>query len=208
MTLSPAKRYNRPVLWRRHLIPEPLLSHARAVVSLTEGAARFFKSPSDANAFAAAQAKKAAQSAGRRGTNALKALRHAHREDWLVLLRLLSDCSEEAGWAVEETARFETPIDALLVRMGSGLRDACADLGAALSCLSDRARCEGLIVTAKRRALEVERLHRQARFNAHEEANVVLGLKEGAVARRLSQAAEAVQCAADRLSELLAMEAV
>lgn len=174
---------------------------------MTEEAARFFKSPSDANAFAAAQAKKAAQDAGRRGVDALKALKHAQREDWLVLSRLLRDCGEEAGWAVEETARFETPIDALLVRMASGLRDACADLGAALSCLSDRARCEGSIVTAKRRALEVERLHRQARSSAHEEPNVVLGLKEAGSARRLSQAAEAVQAAADRLSELLALEA-
>lgn len=202
-----AKRYNRPVIWRRHLPPEPLLSHARAVLLLAQAAARFFKSPTDANAFSAAEAKKAAQKGGREAAADLKALKEPRREDWLVLLRLLGDCAAEAGWAVEECARFKLEPDARLARMAGGLRDACADLGAALSGLSDRPRCEDLVVAAKRRAGEVERLHRSARSAAHERANVVSGLKEAAAARRLSQAAEAVQRAADRLGELLAVEA-
>ncbi len=140
---------------------------------MTTGAARFFTDPSSANAFAAYEAKREV----RRLRAEARGVKGPEREDWLAGSRLLALSCDEAGWGVEETARFAADCDESLAGMSAGLRDASVDLAAALGRLGDPARCQTLLAHAKARALEVERLHRKARSAAHESPNVVSGLK-------------------------------
>jgi hypothetical protein len=184
-----------------------LLGQARAAASLAEAAARFFRSPSDANAFAAAEESKAARLDYQRALPVFRALSHPRRQDCLALSRLLHDCAEESGWAVEEAKRFEAEVDESLSAMAASLRDAVSAVQAALAALGERPLCEARLIEAKRGAGEVERLHRLARADSFDDPNAVSGLKAAAVARRLSQAAEAVSGAADLLGELLVVEA-
>ena len=188
---------------RRSPSPKPVLGQSQGVVTLTTGAARFFRDPSTANAFAAYEAKLEV----RRLRASARGVTGPEREDWLAVSRFSALSSDEAAWAVEETARFKADCDESLAVMSAGLRDAAVDLAAALGKLSDPAACQSLLAAAKARALDVERLHRKARSAAHESANVVSGLKSKEVAKRLSQAAEALQQAADRIAEILGVRA-
>lgn len=206
MEVPPSKRYNRRVLLRRPLIPESLLGHARAVAALTEGAALFFRAPTDANAFAASLAHKAAQESEHLGRESLKALKDPRREDWLGVLGRLSDCAAETGWAVSEAARFRGEVDEDQRSTADSLRQACAALESALRSLGDASRCQAALVACKKHAAQAERSSRRVRGSAHESANVVSGLKAAAGAKRLSQAAEALQGAADLIAEVLAVE--
>lgn len=192
---------------RSTLLPELLPQRALAVSGQAEAAVRFFRFPSDANAFSAARSAKVRRREHQLAVQALRGLRRPRREELLSLLRFLGDCLEETSQAVAEANRFEIGADGGLLCMAQDISKAVSELSAAMAVFGDGQRCQEHLLKAKRHADEVER--RRHRKKAHGPGNfaIVYGLKSAAVARRLSQAAAAVSSAVDLLGELLAVEA-
>lgn len=191
---------------RSNLLPELLPQRALAVAGQAEAAVRFFRFPSDANAFSVAQSAKAQRQEHQLAFQDLRGLRHPRREEFLGLLRFLGDCLEETSRAVAEANRFEIGTDGGLLCMAQDSGRALSELSAAMAVFGQDQRCQGRLFQAKRYADEVER--RRRRKKAHGPGNfaIVKVMKSATVARRFSQAAEAVSGAADILGELLAVE--
>ncbi|HAM35257.1 MAG TPA: hypothetical protein DEB40_06255 [Elusimicrobia bacterium] len=187
------------MVWRRSPVPEALLGQAQACVLVAARTASFFQAPTAANAFSVHEARLAARRLRERTQAALKGL----CRDWQTLSRLFDAAAQQAAAGAAEGYRFNISAAGGWAAMAGGLRDATRDLAEALAAVQDGRRCEALIVTAKRRAAEVERLRRGARTQALNEPNVVVELKERTVLRRLSQSAEACQQAADCMAEVL-----
>jgi len=189
--------------WRRGPVPEALAEQAQAGVAVAALAARFFRRPTEANAFAVHQARLRARREALAAAAALKAGRDLRRREWLALSRRLAQAAEEGAAGAAEGSRFGVAGVPDLPAMSAGLRDAGRDLVAALAALPDAPRCEARLIAAKRRAAEVERLRQRARAAALDGPNVVTELKLRTVLQRLSRAAEALQQAADGVAEML-----
>jgi hypothetical protein len=176
-------------------------------MAVAEQAARFFRRPSQANAFAAHEARLEARRETAAAVSWLKAgpdtMGGSRGDDWLGLLGLWGAAAEATAAAVSEAERFGVAGGVALAGVAAGLRDASRDAATALAALREGARCEELLVAAKRQAAEAERLRRGALAAALGEANMVTELKMGTVLRRLGDAAEAWQQAADAVAEVL-----
>lgn len=124
----------------------------------------------------------------------------SEKGDLLEASRFLEDACDALWRSVEEAARFEAKDDRFLTM--------ARELAEALETLKDAVNAEGdaavaALVDIKRRAMEIERMHRDVRRSAHDDPRFVAGLKTGAVGQRLSDAAEGLQKACDALSERL-----
>lgn len=120
------------------------------------------------------------------------------------LLDALSVVSWEISKAEEEAKLFSVSADGGINKMSAGVSDASSSMKQALKYLGDRARCEPYLIEVKKKALEVERLHRRARADALEDVNVVSSIKRKEIYRHFSQAAEGLQKAADLMAGILA----
>lgn len=182
--------------------PKPISAQAEALVSVTTSAARFFKTSAEVWALTAHEGLKA-RALRRSCAQALKSLEDPSRGDWLTLSRVLAETSDEVCWAVEEADRFKVGADQYSVGLSGRLKEAAAEYLKAVRVFAKKERCAEHLAAAKRTSLEAEMLFRKARASALGDVNVVSGLKNGEVYRRLSQAAEGVQKAADLLAEIL-----
>lgn len=171
--------------------PPELAQQAGDVAALARLAADFF-----AGKVAAAEARPARLTARRSARAALEAL----TGDWLAISRRLEEACEQTWLAVDEAARFESA-HARFAEMSAELARAAAAVEGALG--APEAAAARDIVEAKKRAMEIERMHREVRRGAQDDPRFVAGLKTSAVALRLSEAAEAMQRAADALAERL-----
>lgn len=191
-----------PMSRLRSPVPEALSGQAQACVAASAQAALLFRSPTADNAFAARAARIRSWRCGLEAAAKLKGGRF--QQQWLDLSRRLAEAAQESAAAAAEACRFGVAGFADLAAMSAGLRDSVRDLGAALKCLDKwPSRCEALMVAAKRRAAEAERLGRSSRAAALESHNAVADLKARTVLHRLGRAAEACQQAADRIAEIL-----
>lgn len=182
--------------------PEKVVAQAEALVSVTTVAARFFKTSAEIWALTAHEALKA-RALRKSCAAALKDLADPSRSDWLSLSRILAETADEAAWAVEEADRFKVSGDRYIVGMAGRLKEAAAEYVKAIRAFAEEERCAGHLAASKKTALEAEELFRQARASALKDVNVVSGLKNGEVYRRLSQAAEGLQKSVDLLAEIL-----
>lgn len=114
--------------------------------------------------------------------------------DWLALARRLEDAADLLWRAVEESARLEAS--------DKSFGPMARELSEALAAVTSGGDVDA-ILEAKKRAMEIERMHRGVRKSAQDDPRFVVGLKTGAVGLRLSDAAEAVQRACDILAEML-----
>jgi hypothetical protein len=189
--------------WRRSSpLPEALASQGRACVAAADQAARFFRSPSRAGAYAAHQAGLLARREAAAAAAALAEGRNARRRDWLAFSRRLAAGAQELAAGAAEASRFGVADAAGLAGGVAGLRACGRELEAALKAFCDGARCEAALA-AKRWALVAQRRLRLARADALESPGAVRDLKVRAVLGRLEAAAEAWQQAADRVAESL-----
>ena len=170
---------------------------ALACVAAMEQAARFFRNPSESGAFAAREAGLLARRAAPAG--AIPA--GVGRRDWLAVSRWLAQAAEEAAAGAVEAGRFSAAGD--FSAIATELCAAGRDFSAALKTLADGPRCAQLLVSAKRRAAQAQRLQLRGRAAALDDPNAVQELKACTVLRRLARAAEAWQQAADRVAQLL-----
>ena len=120
--------------------------------------------------------------------------------DRLSAARGLEQACDAAWRAVEEASRFEA-VDERFLPMARELAEALETLKVAVNAEGEAA--VAALVEVKRRALEIERMHREVRRSAQDDPRFVTGLKTGAVGLRLSDAAESVQAVCDALSERL-----
>lgn len=183
--------------------PEPILAQARALASVTSVAARFFKTSTEVWALTAHEGLKA-RGLRKSCAEALRNLGDPSQGDWLSLSRVLAEASDEASWAAEEAERFGVVGDKYAARMAEKLKAASAEYVKALRVFSRSESCAEHLAAVKRTALEAEGIYRKGRASALGDVNVVSGLKNGEIYRRLSQAAEGVQKSADLLAEILA----
>lgn len=183
-------------------VPEPLLKQAGAAVSSTRALVDFFEKSGPAQAACGTAVQEELKKA-KSLAQAVKAWPCRGREDWLVVSRCLSELADQAGWAVAESGRFRVPNEPSLSAMARGLAETAAEIAAALETLERGAECSAHLVRAKGKALEMERNYRQIRADHHGDVEVVKVLRSGEIYRRLSQALEASQQAADKLGELL-----
>jgi len=192
------------MLWRRGSpLPEILASQARACVAVAAQAARFFRTPSQAGAYAVHQAGLAARREATAAAAAVAALRGPQRRDWMTLSRQLAAAAREQAAGAAEAARFGVADFAGLAGSCAGLRDCGRELGAALETLRDGPRCEAGLVAAKRWALVAQRRQRLARAAALDAPDAVRDLKVRTVLRRLEAATEAWQEAVDCVAEVV-----
>jgi hypothetical protein len=190
------------MLWRRSSpLPEALASQARACVAVAAQAARFFRSPSQAGAYAVHLAGLQARREASAAVAAVSAGRDQRRRDWLTLSRRLAAAAREQAAGAAEAARFGVADFAGLAGSCAGLRDCGRELGAALEALPDGPRCEAGLVAAKRWALVAQRRQRLARAAALDAPDAVRDLKVRTVLRRLEAATEAWQEAVDSVTE-------
>lgn len=191
---------------RRAPVPLSLRGHARACVDVAAQAARFFRAPSEAGAFAVREAALSARRAGTETAAVLGSSEDARRRDWLALSRRLAEAASAAGSAALEAGRFGVG-DARLAPAAAALRDATRELESALGALGEVRQGEALVVSAKRKVAEAEALIRRGRDSALDEPDAVLDLKLRTVLRSLGRCADALQGAADRLAELVGVTA-
>ncbi len=174
-------------------VPRAATAQAECLAAQARLSADFFKSPSEAKAIVARDAR-------------AKFARHSKAPltgDWRTVSSRLIDASDHIAWAVDETLNFSLEKSALLGSMGASLMHAAAALSRAVSGFKSKA-CEGRLGEVRSRALETEETHRKARAKALNDPNVVSGLKVRGVIKRLSEAAEALQRSADELAGMLA----
>ncbi len=184
-------------LWSSVHVPKTLRGKADALAVQARLSAGFFHHPSEAKAIVAREARrKFAKSA----VSSLKG-------DWCSAARALTDSSDHLAWAVEETLNFEVPKIKLLSEMAVSLKHGALALGKALTVFGRPQRCEEALTDVRRWALQAERIHRDTLKKALNDPNVVSELKLKTVARRLSEAAEGLQRAADDIAALLALSA-
>ncbi|MDD5657084.1 MAG: hypothetical protein PHF00_07505 [Elusimicrobia bacterium] len=191
---------------RRSLVPTELRGQARACVEVAAQAALFFRVPSEAGAFAAREAGLAARRAGEAAASAIRSRADSRRSDWLGLSRFFAEAASQSAAAAAEAVRFGLR-GAQLAPLAAGLRDAARELEAALGAFGDARACAELVVSAKRRLLEAERLGRGCRDASLDGPDAVLDLKTRTVLRRLGGGADAWQRAADRIVELVEVAA-
>lgn len=129
-----------------------------------------------------------------RSQRSFKTSHAALKGDWLALARRLEDAAELLWRAVEESARLEAS--------DKGFAPMARELAEALRTIEAGGGVDA-ILEAKKRAMEIERMHRGVRKSSQDDPRFVVGLKTGAVGLRLSDAAEAVQRACDILAEML-----
>ena len=189
------------MLWRRSQLPEGLVGQALACAAVASEAARFFRAPSEAGAYAVHQAGLRAQQAA-----AIAAERGARRSEWLRLSRRLDEAAQEQVASAKEASRFGVADVAGLAKSSASLHHCGRELGAALEVWGRSTRCEAGLLAAKRWAQAAARCQRRARQAALDTPNAVLDLKVRTVLRRLSAATEAWQQAADCLAEILVGE--
>lgn len=180
-----------------------MLGQAQACAAVMAQAASFFRNPTAANALVVRDAGVQARRCAEAALAGLKLESDPRRRDWLELSRRLAEAASDAAAAAAEGHRFSVSGAPALVGMSAALRDAARELAAALAGGCRGAECEGLLVSAKQRASEVERVHRSERAAALDDPNVVQELKLRTVLGRLSRAAEACQQTADRIAEIL-----
>lgn len=180
--------------------PEALVKQARACASLARALSRALRDPESTH-----EARKSAAYARLAGAEALAGLKEAgaSARDWRLLSRDLVALAEYAAKAFEESELFGAEARGLRL-MADRLTQAVGALEQALRGRGET-RTERLL-HAKAKALEVEDLYRRMRAEILDDPATVRGLKLGAVARRLSDAAESAQNACDRLAERLGAE--
>lgn len=183
--------------------PSELVKQAEGAQALLEEAARFFKNPSEERAYLTHKAALKANSFYEEAQTAIRAGHGPWRENWLSISRHFMELLTETRKAVEETIRFKAAGGKDYAAMAGLLRDAGGDLIEAVNGVASGRPCEDSLIAAKKTAGEVERIYRSARFKALDAPNVVAGLKDKEIAKRLSDAAEAIQQAVDRVAELL-----
>lgn len=186
--------------------PGPVLAQAEALASVAAVAERFFKTSTEVWALTAHEANKA-RNLRKSCAEALKDFKDPSRGDWLSLSRILAETADEASWAVEESDRFKVGGDKYTARMAEKIKESAQECVKAMRVFSDKPLCAGHLAAVKKTALEAEGLYRQARSSSLGDVNVVSGLKNGEVYRRLSQAAEGLQKAADLMAEILVAHA-
>lgn len=173
-----------------------LSAQARAVEKTAAAARRYFDDPGEATAAMVLKARLDA----RRTRAAVDAELETHvgkRGDWLTVSAALADLADEAGWAVEEHARFR----AGLTVVGRRLSEALAGAAAALTAAIESPKSPGQALTrAKNKALQIEDIRKTARRAAIEQPRLAAELAAMAVLNRFSTAAEAVHRAADALA--------
>lgn len=182
-------------------MPAALAGQARACVEVAAQAARFFRAPGEAGAYAVHRAGLQARQQSAAAAAAVRAERGAPGRDWQVLCRWLAEAARAMAAGAAEAARFGAADAPGLASSCAGLRDCGREFGAALEALEDGPRCEALLVAAKRWALVAQQRQRQARDAALEAPNAVLDLKVRTVLRRLEAATEAWQQAVDCVAE-------
>lgn len=185
--------------------PVELAAQAQAVAETARRCADYFRQPSPE---ALRMADAARESCAARSKTARERLKGSHdkaREAWLAACGGLDRAGDLAWRAASEAQRFSAGAEALLP-LASPLALAAEAVAAAASQAAKPQRCAEALVEAKKLALEVERAHRHARRAAIDDPRFVDGLKARSVAQRLSDAAEALQQAADALVEGLAQE--
>jgi hypothetical protein len=192
------------MLWRRGApLPEELTAQRRASLAVAEQAARFFRAPSRAGAYAAHQAGLEARRAAAAAAAALAGSGASGRGAWLKISRRLAEGARELGAGVAEASRFGAADAAGLAGGVAGLRSCGRELERALAAWAREARDEDALVAAKRWALVAQRRLRLARTAALEGPGAVRDLKVRTVLRRLEAAVEAWQGAADRVAEFI-----
>ncbi len=181
-------------------VPGVILGQGEALAVLSGAAAHFFAEPSEARAQPVRD--------GRRRCEELRAgaktdLTGRSREDWLTVSRWIGETADHACRAVEEALTLGAS-DPALGPLASGVALSSACLGRALDQWGRPEKCERELAQAKR--LAAGTLHDWRRTRSREAASprVVASLKTGAVLQRLSDAAEGLSQAADRLGEMLA----
>ena len=161
------------MLWRRgSSLPEELTVQRRASLAVAEQAARFFRAPSRAGAYAAHQAGLEARRASAAAAAAL-----AGRRDWLEISRRLAEGARELAAGVAEASRFDVGDASGLAGGAAGLRSCGRELEKALSILAREAPDEETLVAAKRWALVAQRRLRLARTAALDGPGAVRDLK-------------------------------
>lgn len=173
-----------------------LLCQVEAAAAVVSAAGRFFADPS---ARSAARANLERRQAALDSRSVRPVLTKRESSVYLALARL----SDQAGRAAEDCARFQAPPPREARAMSARLEQALSALKRALKSWPEPS-CESDLIESKKLAAEVERLYRQARSQAHDDARFVGGLKDAAVCRRLSDAGDAAQEAAEALAEALA----
>lgn len=120
---------------------------------------------------------------------------------WKDYSRALARLCDEVARAAEEAARWGAEASRARLRQAAELERAAAALARAAA--GGGARAEASLVEAKKRVLEVERMHRNARRQAQDDPRFVEGLKAAEVQKRLAGAAGSLSKAADILVQLL-----
>lgn len=177
------------------IVPQPVADSARALVEVSAAATRFLRGEGTGPALAV-QGARVARKSKSAGQSALRSA----SSSWPRLLRIIGDACDELGWACEEANLLARPLPRRWERAATSLRDGAAGLNAALE--NSRGRSQSLIKAKKQAALAAGFCH-EALQEARAEPNVVLELKLSGVGRRLSQAAESLQQAADVFTEIL-----
>lgn len=193
------------MLLRRSAAPKELLAQAGAAEESARAVMRYFEEPSDSSASAAAKAAASAVSGARAAESALKALpRGPVREDWLAILRSLSELSEFAARAAAKAKALGArprpefrPLSRDLLKSASALKQSLA---------SGAPRVESL-VEGKRRGSGADVAARALDRAALEEPRFVEELKDREVLHWLCEAANAAQEAAERLAEVMGQQA-
>ena len=182
-------------------VPGVILGQGEALAVLSGAAALFFAEPSEARAQPVRD--------GRRRAEELRAgaktdLSGRSREDWLAVSRWIGEAADHAFRAVED-ALILGASDPALGPLAAGVAQSAACLGRALDQWGRREACQLELAQAKRLAAGTLHDWRRARDRGAAEPRVVASMKTGAVLQRLSDAAEGLAQAADRLAELLAL---
>lgn len=183
-------------------VPAVIIGQGEALAALGGAAARFFAEPSEARAIPVR--------AGRRRLEALRAgalsgLKGPAREDWLDVSRWLDEAAEHAGRAVDDALALGAEGGALLGTPASGVAESAAALERALVLWARHPLCEGELSQSKRLAAGALEEWRKARAAAASSPRAVAGMRSCAVLQRLSDSAEGLSRAADRLGQLLAL---
>jgi hypothetical protein len=184
-------------------LPAALASQARACVEVAAQAARFFRAPGEAGAYAVHRAGLQARCESAAAAAAVKSERGPQGRDWQVLSRWLAEAARALAAGAAEAARFGVADSPGLAAASSGLRDCGRQFHAALEALGEGPRCEALLVAAKRAALAAQQRQRLARDAALDAPDAVRELKVRTVLRRLEAATEAWQQAVDRVAEVV-----
>jgi hypothetical protein len=167
-------------------------------------AARFFRAPSEAGAYAVHRAGLQA----RREAAAVMAEGGPRSPDWRALSGWLAEAVRAQTAGTAEAARFRVAAAPGLAASCAGLRDCSREFEAALEALGDGPRCEALLVAAKRWALVAQQRQRQAREAALDAPDAVRDLKVRTVLRRLETATEAWQQAVDCVAQVVGGSAI